>query len=289
MTKAKRAEGERSKGPASVATEPVKVDIDLTATEAAWRKHEPRARALRPFEVAPARVDVTQAAAIAMVGARNVLDQRERLVAEFKAPPLDVFERVAEVALAAQHADLVHRAAQDEDAPFADILPRMIELRGCLLDDLAAQVRRRRAPAKLLADVRAGDNSVRDKANDLNDLASFYRANWDKVSKKTTVEAEEIGEAGDLAAKALARMGAVAVARTPKPGELSTADLRRRGFTLLAQDYELVRRYAAFLFWDLPGAWEQYAPSLYTARAAGGSAKTATDPAPAPAPAPQPA
>ncbi len=177
----------------------VTVDIDLTATEAAWRKHEARARALPAKEVNAARLDVTVAASIALVGARSVIERRDELAAAFRDPPLAVIERMPEVCLAAQHADLLHRAALDPAAPFIDLLPRLNELRGYLLDDLAAQVRRKRCPAKVLDDVRAGDNTVRDKANDLNDLAAWYRANWSKVSGKTTVEAEEIAEAGKLA------------------------------------------------------------------------------------------
>jgi hypothetical protein len=259
----------------------VTVDIDLTATEAAWRKHEARARAIPAKEVNAARLDVTVAASIALVGARNVIERRDELAAAFRDPPLAVIERMPEVCLAAQHADLLHRAALDPAAPFIDLLPRLNELRGYLLDDLAAQVRRKRCPAKVLDDVRAGDNTVRDKANDLNDLAAWYRANWSKVSGKTTVEAEEIAEAGKLATQALARLGAVVAARTPKPGELSSAELRRRGFTLLLQDYEVVRRYGAFLFWSLEGGWERYVPSLWTARTTGGGKK---DEAPAPTP-----
>jgi hypothetical protein len=268
--------------PTSTPVDTVTVDIDLTATEAAWRNHEARARALPAKEVNGARVDVTLAASIALVGARNVLERRDELAAVFRDAPLAVIERLPEVCLAAQHADLLHRAALDPAAPFVDLLPRMTELRGLLLDDLAAQVRRKRCPVKVIDDIRAGDNSVRDKANDLNDLAAWYRAHWSTVSAKTTVEADEIAEAGKLATAALARLGAVVAARTPKPGELTSAELRRRGFTLLLQDYEVVRRHGAFLFWSLEGGWERYVPSLWTGRATGGSKKEGDGPAPTP-------
>lgn len=255
--------------PASAVT----VSIDLTATEAAWKKHEARARELAPKAVNAARVDVTVAAAIALAGARNVLAHREALTAAFRDPPLAVLERLPEVCLAAQHADLLQRAAEDPAAPFVDILPRMTELRGLLLDDLTAQVRRKRCPAKVLDDVRAGDNSVRDKANDLNDLAAWYRAHWAEVAGKTTVESGEVAEAGALAAEALARLGAVMTARTPKAGELSPAELRRRAFTLLLEDYEVVRRHGAFLFYDADGGWERYVPSLWSGKRSGDGAK----------------
>jgi hypothetical protein len=259
----------QEKKPQSINAGPIPVEIDLTATEAAWRKYEIRARQLSLAIVSSARLDVTIAASIATMGARNVLDQRAELSKHFQNPPFEVFERVEDLALAAQHADLLHRAAQDVSAPFFDLLPRVNELRGCFLDDLEVQVRRKRVPAKVLADIRAGDNTVRDKANDLNDAAVYYRTHWDFLSKKTTIEPSEIVEASELAAKVLARLGAQVVARAAQEEEISTVEMRRRAFTLLELDYEVVRHYGAFLFWNLPGGWEQYVPSLWSGRASG--------------------
>jgi hypothetical protein len=259
----------QEKKPLSINAVPIPVEIDLTATEAAWQKHEPRARQLRASMVSSARVDVTMAASIATIGVRNVLDQHGEILKHFHNAPMDVFARVEEVALAAQHADLLHRAAQDPTARFADLIPRINELRGCFMDDLEVQVRRKRVSAKVLADIRAGDNSVRDKANDLNDAAVYYRTHWEFLSKKTTIEPGEIVEASELAAKVLARLGAQVVTRATNVDEISTAEMRRRGFTLLELDYEPVRRYGAFLFWNLPGGWEQYVPSLRSGRASG--------------------
>lgn len=249
--------------------------IDLTATEAAWKKHEARARALPAEGLNLARLDLTLASAIAQAGARNVLAQADTLREIFRDPPLEVFARVEELALAALHADLLHRAANDLEAPFAEILPRVDELRSALLADLAAQVRRKRAPAKLYEDIRAGDNSVRDKANDLNDLAQWYRQNWAQLGGKTTVDEGDIAAASELAMSLLAKLGALVAAQTPKQGQVSTGELRRRAFTLLEEDYDLVRRYGSFLFYGAPGGWEEYVPSLWTTRPeAAGRAET---------------
>jgi hypothetical protein len=75
--------------PPPTAPEPSTVTIDLTATEAAWKKHEPRARALHPKAVHPTRIDVTVAAAIALAGVRNVQTRRDELQKIFCNPPLD--------------------------------------------------------------------------------------------------------------------------------------------------------------------------------------------------------
>lgn len=237
-------------------------EIDLTVTEAAWEKYEPTIKALAPAELLDARLDVTFAAAIAMAGVANVLAQREALSAEFAEPDFAGLEAITEIAQAAVHSDLLHRISTDSVAPFADLLPRANELRGAMLDDLSAQVRRRRAPGALLDGIRAGDQSARDKANDLNDLASWYRSNWSSVEGKTTVEPDEITEASALATSLLARIGALRAATTPKPGEPSSSELRRRAFSLLAREYDIARRYGAYLFFELPEGWEAYVPSL---------------------------
>ena len=126
-----------TKSPARPAVaDSVRVVIDLTATEAAWKKHEPRVRALDARFVNPARIDVTLAAAIALAGVNNVLARREALVEAFRDPPLAQLDGLPELCLAAQHADLLHRVAEDPTAPFVDLLPRITELRGLLLDEI---------------------------------------------------------------------------------------------------------------------------------------------------------
>ena len=210
---------------------------DLTRTEAAWAKHEGEIRAMAPEGVRDARLDVTVAAAIAIAGVRNVLGQREALEAHFRDPPIEALERVEALALAAQHADLLHRVATDPLARYADLLPRANELRGLLLHDLGMQVRRKRAEASVEEAIRAGDNSVRDKANDLNDLAHWYRKNWSTVSGKTTVEEGEIAEAGALAVTLLARLGTAIAAR---PGSGLAAELGTPPHFLMLADRERI-------------------------------------------------
>jgi hypothetical protein len=159
------------------------------------------------------------AATVAMAGVDNVLGERERIVEVFKSPKLDVIERAREVALAAQHADLLHRAAQDEEATYGDLLPRMTLLRGIFLDDM--DLLRKRQPRlvsqKALDEIRRGDQRVQDKANDLNDCVDWYRRNRTAIGR-TTVTDEELAEASNLATEALARVGKNLVARTPKEG-----------------------------------------------------------------------
>ena len=180
--------------------------------------------------------------------------------------PWAVIERVAEVGLAAQHADMLLRLQEDEASAFGDVLPRLNELRSILLDDLDLLVRRKLVEAKFVAEVRKGENTVREKANDLRDCAEHFSAHWAQLSKRSTVSSDEIAEAGTLATTVLTRLGAMHVASVPKDGEPTAAEMRRRTFTLLERDYDVVRRHGSFAFWDLPDGWEAYVPSLWAGR-----------------------
>lgn len=250
------------------------VEIDLAATEPAWKKHEHTFRALRRAEVGTATLDVTQAASVAIAATQNLLSRREELAALFCNPPIARFEAVIEIALAVQHGDLLHRVSEDKTALFADIFPRMTELRGLLLDDLDIQVKRGHCPAKVVADLRLGERDAADFANDLNDAAAWYDKNLAKLPR-STVSPEEIVEARSLAARALARIGVQLVADAAKADKLSTSELRARAFTVLVREYDEVRRLGAPIFWSSPGGWEQYVPSLWVGRGGEGAAPKA--------------
>jgi hypothetical protein len=259
----------------------VPVEIDLTLTEAAWTKVEPRLRALPRGDVRAAGLDVTQAAAIAIAAVKNLLAHRAELLAMYREPPVARIEGVIEVALATQHADLLHRITQDKTALFADIFPRMTELRGLFLDDLDIQVKRKRCPAKFVADLRLGDRDAADFANDLNDAAAWYATNLPTL-RSTTVETAEVAEARKLAATALARLGVKHVADAAKAGDLSPTEMRARAFTLLEREYEVPRQYGAALFWTASGGWEKYVPSLWVGRGTEGSSAPKTPAPPVP-------
>lgn len=267
--------------PTPSAASPVIV-IDVTATELAWKAVEPRLRAFSRGDVGPASLDVTQAASVAIAATKNVLSRRTQLEATFQAPPFARLDAVIQVALAAQHGDLLHRVSQDKTALFADIYPRMTELRGLLLDDLDIQVKRQKCTARFVADLRLGDRDAADFANDLNDAAAWYVPHLG-AGLRTTISTEDVTEARALAATALARLATQHVVDAAKADALSTSELRARAFTLLAREYDLVRQYGAFLFWSAPEGWEAYVPSLWVGRNEGTVVKAPpTPPPPAP-------
>ncbi len=240
-------------------------EIDITATGDAWKVHLPEFLAIARSEVIPASLDVTRAASIAIAATKNVLSRSEYLHSEFKNFPETRIRRVLSIALAVQHGDLLHRVSQDKTSLFADIFPRMTELRGIFVSEMETQVRRGKCPQKTLDDVRAGDRDAADFANDLNDVAAWFEVEIAR-GLRTTVTDEEIAEARKLAATALARIGSDLVANAKKANEVSTSERRARAFTALAREYDLVQKYGSNAFWSEPGGWEQYVPSLWTGR-----------------------
>lgn len=264
--------------PKTIDPATVAVSHDPTQTSAAYTRHKSRAVGLSPGTLTNATVNVPTAVAIATAASQNLLLNRDAADAKAKKVPWDVIERVADVGLGAQHADMLQRIESDPSAAFADLIVETDERRGLLLADLDLLVRRKKVEASVPADIRKGENSMHEKANDLRECTHYYAANWDKVSPWTTITREELAAADELATKILARLGAIHVAQTPKPGELSTTEMRRRMFTLLAQDYDVVQEYAAFTFWRLPGGWEAYAPSLWSGRRQAAAAPAAEPP-----------
>jgi hypothetical protein len=255
--------------------------VNLAATEPAWKAHEGRFRALARSAVKPAALDITQAASIAIAAVNNLLSRRAELEALYRAAPVARFEAVIGIALAVQHADLLARVASDRTSLFADIFPRMTELRGLLLDDLDIQVKRGRCTAKFVSDLRKGDRDAADFANDLNDAANWYEPRLG-TDLRTTIEAAEVAEARELAAKALARLALKVVPDATKEGSISPTEMRARAFTVLEAEYEEVRKYGAALFWSSPNGWESYLPSLWVGRGTGGGSAPPVEPAPSP-------
>ena len=258
------------------------VVVDLAATEPAWKAHEGRFRALARSAVKPAGLNLTQAASIAIAAVNNLLARRAELVALYREPPFARLETVISIALAAQHADLLARVASDRTSLFADIYPRMTELRGLFLDDLDIQVKRGRCTAKFVSDIRKGDRDAADFANDLNDVASWYETRLAALPK-TTIEAAEVAEARALAAKALARLALTIVPDATKEGAISPAEMRARAFTVLEAEYDPLRPFGAPIFWSSPDGWEAYLPSLWVGRGTEGGSAAPDEPAPSPA------
>lgn len=262
-------------------------EIDTTATEAAWKAREAQFMGVSAADVNPATLDVTRAASIAIAAAKNVLSRTEHLTATYKNFPLERIRGVIEIALAVQHGDLLHRVALDKTSLFADIFPRMIELRGLILDDLEIQVKRGKCPAKFVSDLRLGDRDAADYANDLNDGASWYAT---KLAEglRSTITVEEVAEARRLAATALGRIASDIVADATGAKAKSTSERRARAFTVLLREYEQVRLYGSNAFWFEPGGWEQFVPSLWSGRSDGPVAVKAPPAPPTPPTPPTP-
>ena len=263
------------------------VEIDTTATVAAYEIHKASLLAIPLAEVIPATLDVTRAASVAIAATKNVLSRSEHLAKVFRDFPEQRLRAVITLALAVQHADLLHRVAQDKTSLFADIFPRMTELRGILVSELETQVRRGHCTERFLNDVRAGDRDAADFANDLNDAATWFDEKI-KGGLRTSVSPEEIAEARKLAATALARIASDLVTDASTKREVTTSEGRARAYTALAREYDLVQQHGAFAFWFEPGGWEQYVPSLRVGRNEGPTTVKAPPAPPVPPQPPQP-
>jgi len=115
---------------------------------------------------------------------------------------------------------------------------------------------------------------------DLAILCAVLKESWSKIQGRTAVTMDEIEQALRLSQQIISGVGL----RAQGPVTVASAtDLRLRAFTLLARNYDKVRRAVSFIRWD-HGDTDKIAPSLYTGR--GSRRRQPDEPVPAPAPAP---
>lgn len=99
-------------------------------------------------------------------------------------------------------------------------------------------------------------------ATDLTILSAVLKDSWEKIQGKTAVTLAEIEQALVLGQEIIAAVGL----RAQGPMTVASAtDLRIRAFTLLARQYDKVRRAVSFIRWD-HGDTDKIAPSLYAGR-----------------------
>jgi hypothetical protein len=93
-------------------------------------------------------------------------------------------------------------------------------------------------------------------------LVELFRASWDSIKLKTPVVDDELARATDLAERLREMLSARERARTLSD-ECGAGALRARAFSLLARNYDQVRRAISYLRWSARDQ-DEIAPSIYT-------------------------
>lgn len=230
-------------------------------------------------------LDVTTAVTTVLGSLRAI----RKLIAEIHevVPDIDetTIEKLNTYALALNWANGIYRSEGEQTNELLTLVTEGTSLRELLLTDATALAARRLVDGTRLQETE-GPVGYKKLTNDLTILATILKDSWAKIEGKSAVQLEEIDRALLLAEKILVLIGERA--RSGDPIE-SSADLRVRAFTLMANTYDRVRQAVSFLRWKR-GDTNLIVPSIYGGRTHKAETDFPQPPAPPPAPpAPGPA
>lgn len=193
-------------------------------------------------------------------------------------PDFDVglFDKLRDYALAAAHAQTLHRTALEDPDQFRALADEALALRDLLHADLGVLVKRGLVNGAALRDLRGG-RAFKHVAPDIQILVQVFKQNWAGVVGKCATTAEELAQATKTATRLVDALGE----REQGPGGvIQTAELRQRAFHLLVRTYDEVRQAVIYLR-RREGDADAIVPSLYAGRASGRRKEDAVEQTPA--------
>lgn len=224
--------------------------VNASDAKAAFDAIRPRLDAISLNELIPIRVDVQAAAAVAhSVGVRDAAPERHQLFAQLAKGggfDLSLLDSLPQVALAAWHVrqqqQLQSALASKAVIPAATVTQAQA-LRKRMLQVLEYYFGDDDATAPTLAVIRAGTGH-QDLANDLDMLADLYESAT--IAELIARDPKHFHPEDSTQARALSSQIFNGLGLSPQDKALDEA--AQKAWTLLARDYERVRRAGQFLF-----------------------------------------
>jgi hypothetical protein len=226
-------------------------------------------------------VDIPTAVTAALGALPEIRALRPRIVAEMSQYDIERFDKVESYALAAWQANTEYAIASAPIESLDALSAEGAQLRRKLFADATAMAERGFIDGHKLKEL-DGPVGYQNLAVDLSKLAGLLRKSQLLLSGKTPVTLAELDRAEILAdristAVGLREQGPAAIA--------STADIRKRAFSLFVSAYDHARRAVHYLRWKEDDA-DKIAPSLYSGRTTvKQKAETPANPTPPVAPA----
>ena len=231
--------------------------------------------ALDQSKVISVNVDIAYALSIGF-GALPEIQKHRALIVRMPDYPAEEFDAMETYALATLHAHGNHLAASTPTASIPPLAEEGTKLRNWLVANAEVHAERGVFDAQTIASVKSGQG-YRDTAEDLEVLASMYRANWAQLEGKTAVQLSEVDSAASIAERLLIAVGV----REHGPAQAEeTAAIRQRAFTLFVRAYDQARDALAYLRREENDA-NRIAPSLFARSGAGAPKKEPAPPPPA--------
>jgi len=229
------------------------VTVQLEEAAQAYAKHLPSARALRPEDIVPYRIDAALALANVHLAMPVLIAKKDLLAAHLPKVDATLLLALPEIALATQYA-----AKQAENARPADQLlgPKLAE--GWQLRALLLGAARMLASAGLFkqddVDAIAAGRGQRDMAQDCLALAELFQRHESTILGKHPLDPAQIQEAAAVGAWLVANLRAANA-----PAEEN--DIRDRMGSLLVQQFQILEKVVHYFYGK---NWETLMPSLQT-------------------------
>lgn len=168
------------------------------------------------------------------------------------------FDAMETLALAAVYADTQWLAVSRPAQPIAELLAKASDVRDAMLKAAVAASDKSLVPGDRLAELARG-RSAMDVARALGAVVAILRAHWATLVGHTAVTAADL-EAADALVEQLYE--AIALRDGTSPALAEAAEQRVRSTSLLANNWDKIRRGMSFLRWN-EGDADEIAPSIY--------------------------
>ena len=226
----------------------------------AFERALPAAQALAASELVPINIDLPSAitATVGRLPAIMALREDAEALVRFD---IAAFDQLETYTLATAYAHTLYMGASSPPEAIVGLNERGMQLRKTLYIDAVALATRNLISGDRIGAFKA-NIGYKNLAFDLMALAAILRRNWDKISGRTAITADDLDQAESIGERLVSAVGSRKKATTSIS---EAAAQRQRNFTLLLNAYDQVRRAVTFLRWN-EGDADRIAPSLYSGR-----------------------
>jgi hypothetical protein len=245
-------------------------NIDFTTTaapfsgldwEQAYESVKSDLLALTPDALLSINLDIPSAVATAAGVLPEINALRAQIQTELPGFNIESFDKLAQYAMAAGHADSMLAVSTGPQEQLRAIVEEAGALREVLRSDAQALAKRGLIAQGSLMNL-SGQRGYKNIAADLRNLVNILRANWDRIESKCATTKAEIDRAALLSSSLIQGVGL----REQGPSELSDlAEMRVRAYSLFVGTYQDVRRAVAYLRGS-EGDVDSIIPSLHASR-----------------------
>ena len=186
---------------------------------------------------------------------------RATIVEELPKFEIQYFDNLESYALALGHANTVHSNSMKPSPVLQALNEKAVPMREILVEEATLLIKRGLLSATLLDNLQ-GPNGYKNVAADLFLVADKLRANFDAISKRTSLTLAELDEAENLADQMSHEIGLKR--QTPEVQAQAARD-RQAAYTLAVKAYDQVRAALTYVRRDYDDT-DEIMPSLYAGR-----------------------